>query len=84
MRWTTYLEECLRILEEEGEYKTDQLLVYLVKVQVICNKVGVGTWNDTFGDVGTKVPHEFYVKALKTRLSDIERSLPTDLKDNGM
>jgi hypothetical protein len=84
MRWTRYLDECLRILEEKAEYSTDALLVYLTRVQLICNKGGASTINDLFSDVEIRMPADFYVKLLKSQLDELERSIPLELKSNGI
>jgi len=84
MRWTRYLDECLRLLEEKKEYSTDELLVYLVRVQLICNKGGASTWNDMFGDVEMRAPADLYVRTLTSQLDELERSIPPDLKANGI
>ncbi|KAL5348077.1 hypothetical protein ACLOAV_006557 [Pseudogymnoascus australis] len=82
MRWTPYLGECLRILEENKDYSTDLLLVHLVRVQLICNKGATSTWDDIFGDAANQVPPNFYAKSLKSQLDELERSIPTGLKSN--
>ncbi len=82
MRWTPYLDECLRLLEEKREYPTDLLLVYLVRVQLISNKLACAPWNDTFGDAMTKFPPEFYLKALQSQLDDLKRNIPPELQTN--
>jgi hypothetical protein len=84
MRWTRYLDECLHFLEEKQEYPTDDLLVCLVRVQLICNKGSALTWNDVLGDAEMGGPTDLYVKTLKTQLDNLERSLPRELKSNGM
>jgi hypothetical protein len=82
MRWTPYLDECLRYLEEKKDCPTDGLLVYLVRVQLICNRASTSPLNDTFGDV-VGVPMDFFIKTLKAQLQELERSIPPDLKRNG-
>lgn len=84
MRWTRYLEECLHFLEEKKDYATDDLLVYLVRVQLICNKGSALTWNDMLGDAEVGVPTDLYVKTLKSQLETLERSMPQELKLNGI
>lgn len=73
----------MQILEEKRDFPTDLLLVYLVRVQVICNKIAAAPWNDTFGILSTKVPSDFYTKALKSQLEDLKRSIPVELQSNG-
>jgi hypothetical protein len=84
MRWTPYLGECLRILEENKDYPTDIVLVHLVRAQLICNKSATSTWDDMFGDTSNQVPPNFYAKSLKSQLDDLERSIPADIKSNGI
>lgn len=84
MRWTRYLDECLHLLEEKQEYPTDGLLVCLVRVQLICNKTSTLTWNDMLGGAEMGGPTDLYVKTLKTQLDNLERSLPGELKSNGI
>jgi hypothetical protein len=84
MRWTPYLEECLRLLEEKKDYPTDDLLVHLVRVQLICNKGVDSTWNDIFGNAKMPIPADFYVRILTSQLDDFERCIPLGLKPNGI
>jgi hypothetical protein len=83
MRWTRYLDECLDLLEEKEECQTDKLLVYLTRVQLICNRAGASTMNDLFGDAEMRAPADLYVKSLKLQLDDLERSVPPELTSNG-
>jgi hypothetical protein len=84
MRWTCYLDECLNLLEEKKEYPTDILLVYLTRVQLICNKGGTSTTNDLFGDTEMRMPADFYVKSLRLQLDELERSVLPELISNGI
>ncbi|OBT73988.1 hypothetical protein VF21_05994 [Pseudogymnoascus sp. 05NY08] len=84
MRWTPYLGECLRILEENKDYPTDIVLVHLVRAQLICNKSATSTWDDMFGDTSNQVPPNFYAKSLKSQLDDLERSIPAEIKSNAI
>jgi hypothetical protein len=84
MRWTCYLDECLSLLEQKRDYPTDHLLVCLVRVQLICNKGSDLTWNEALGDTEVGVPIDVYVKTLQSQLNDLDRSLPQNLKSNGI
>jgi len=84
MRWTRYLDDCLRLLEEEKAQPTDDLLVHIVRVQLICNKGSTLTWNDVLGDVEVGIPTGLYVKTLKSQLDNLENSIPQVLKANGI
>ena len=83
MHSTRYLHECLHVLEEEKDCSTDDLLVYLVRVQLICNKGSALAVNEVLGDADVGVPTELYVKTLKLQLDNLERSIPQELKSNG-
>ncbi|KAE9373028.1 hypothetical protein N431DRAFT_544205 [Stipitochalara longipes BDJ] len=82
MRWSRYLDECLRLLEVQKEYPTDELLVSLARIQLICNKGATSTINDLFGDAEMKMPADFYAKSLKSQLDELERSISPELKFN--
>jgi hypothetical protein len=86
MQWTPYLTECLRLLAENKDCPTDQLLVYLVKVQLICNKVASTAWTDdaTVGDGDKRLPAEFYLQIFKSELEEVKRAMPSELKTNGI
>jgi hypothetical protein len=84
MRWSRYLDECLRLLEFQKEYPMDELLVALTRVQLICNKGATSTINDLFGDLEMKVPATFYIKSLMSQLDDLERSIVPELKSNSI
>lgn len=85
MQWTAYLEDCLTVLEETKEYPSDELLVYLVKAQLIRNKVAAVSWGDTFpmGETGNRFPRDFYLQTFKTQFDHLKKAIPTSLKDNG-
>ncbi len=83
MRWTRYSDECLRLLEDKKEFLADELLVYLTRVQLICNKGSSTTINDLFCDSEMEVPADVYVKTIKSQLGRVEQSIPPGLKSNG-
>jgi len=84
MRWSRYLDECMRLLEVKKEYLTDDLLVSLVRVQLMCNKGTTSTINDLFGDTDIRVPADFYIKSLMSQLDELQRSFTPELKANGI
>lgn len=83
MHSTRYLHECLHVLEEEKDCPTDDLLIHLVRVQLICNKGSALAWNDVLSDADMGVPTDLYVKTLKLQLENLEHSIPQELKSNG-
>ncbi|KAF2188861.1 hypothetical protein K469DRAFT_564540 [Zopfia rhizophila CBS 207.26] len=84
MRWTSYLEECLRLLEEKKDYSTDQFLVYLTRVQLIRNQAATVVWTDTLptGNASDGLPKDFYVHTFKSQIEELKRSVPSELKSN--
>ena len=82
MRWTSYLEDCLCLLQETKEYSTDILLVNLVKVQLIDNKA-VETTSNPISGAAEMLPPNLFTRILTSNLDDLKRSIPTDLVSNG-
>ncbi|QDS74137.1 hypothetical protein FKW77_001111 [Venturia effusa] len=74
--WTSYLDECLQILEEKMEVPTDAILVQLVRIQLLCNRVATIPWRTT------SVPQSFFVKTLASDLESLTRTLPPSLESN--
>lgn len=74
--WTSYLEECLQLLEEKMEVATDAILIQLVRIQLLCNRVATISWKTT------SVPQSFFVKSLASDLESLTRALPPSLESN--
>jgi hypothetical protein len=83
MRWTPYLDECLRQLEKTRDNPTDLLLVYLVRAQLISNEASCSPWNDIVGEATVNSLPDLYLKTLKSQLDDLKRSIPPELQTNG-
>ncbi|KIV84515.1 hypothetical protein PV11_00290 [Exophiala sideris] len=83
MRWTTYLNECLRMLETEKEFGSDATLVQLVKLRLISDRTRdlPGPSADCEVDLAAKVPTDFYLKSLEAHLRDFKSSIPSDLSN---
>ena len=86
LRWTPYLDECLRLLHERREYPTDELFVYLVRVQLICNKSMQIAVNDTDPICNAKsgADQEVYAQVLRSQLEELRFSLSPELISNGI
>jgi hypothetical protein len=74
------MEECLYVLETTKSYPTDSLLVYLVRLQLICNKASAINWN--LGEAEYKAPNDFYMKAFRSQLKQFKQSIPPELESN--
>jgi hypothetical protein len=85
IRWTPYLDECLRMLAENREYPTDMLLAHFVRLQLIIERVTQAPWHDGPVDAAGSVraPSVFYLKALQAQLEDFKRDVPPELQQNG-
>jgi hypothetical protein len=82
MRWSPYLDECLRILEERKEYPTDTLLVYCVRLQLINERVAQAPWNDSYGGAPSTRLAEFHLNALQSQLETVKQRIPVELQSN--
>lgn len=84
LRWTSYSEECLRVLETQKEIPSDALLVQLVKLRLVSEKIDDAPWkcaiSESFKD--TRPPEMFYLHSLETQLQDFKRNIPSQLSDN--
>lgn len=78
MRWTPYLDECLQKLSEAKEYVTDELLVYLVRVQLLYDRV-MGA------DIpAVVVPQDVYVQMFQSQMDELQKSIPESLQSNSI
>ncbi|KAF2425517.1 hypothetical protein EJ08DRAFT_700324 [Tothia fuscella] len=77
MRFTPYMDECLKVLEDSEDAPTDVLLVHLVRVQLLCNSIIL-----VFPSHGPDAMHEFHVNAAKMQLKELEQAVPIELKSN--
>jgi len=81
MHWTPYLDECLRVLSDTRQCETDQVLVFMVRAQLICNRAAAFSWENDAGS-GTRAPKEFHLEALQSQLDELKSSVPADLQSN--
>ncbi|OTA65139.1 hypothetical protein K449DRAFT_392224 [Hypoxylon sp. EC38] len=83
LRWTTYLEDCLRVLGEGRETCLDALLVMQVECQIITNQLNELTCSpsDETGRVeDPKAPSRILSTALLSQLGFIRQMLPPEIK----
>jgi hypothetical protein len=85
MRWGPYLEECLDILMTTKEYATDELLGFLIRVQLICNGIHANIWNECYPAMHAtqRLPRAYQAQLHKMQLDELKRSIPAHLQDNG-
>lgn len=74
LRWNPHMEESLAILMEAKECPEDELLVSLVKIQLVMDKV-YHLRRD-----GDKTPSVLYTKAFQFQLESVKEQIPQHLK----
>lgn len=86
LRWTPYLDECVRLLSENSETPTDLLLVQFFRLQMISNKVTQNPGQESFVEPGgpLKEPWAFYLKDLQAQLKGCKQNVPPELEQNGI
>jgi hypothetical protein len=85
LRWTSYSNECLQVLETQKEFESDALLVQLVKLRLIFERVNELHWSSSSNEnnIPMKAPAEFYLRSLETSLQDLKSKIPRELLNNG-
>lgn len=77
LRWTPHMEESLSILMEAKECPEDELLVSLVKIQLVMDKV-----HHLRRDGDGKTTSVFYTKAFQSQLDSVKNQIPQHLKQD--
>ncbi|KAL6232026.1 hypothetical protein BDW75DRAFT_243386 [Aspergillus navahoensis] len=71
LRWTPFMTDCLRQVEEQQECVNDEILVQQVRLQQVTDKLNMATgFTPTFDLV--QVPPAFYLRPLQTQLQNIQ------------
>ncbi|KAI1099756.1 hypothetical protein F4804DRAFT_73532 [Jackrogersella minutella] len=82
LRWTSYLDDCLRILGDGKETRLDIHLVTQIKCQLIKNQITCPSSDETARVETPKAPSVALSTALLRQLNDIRQSLPTDIQSH--
>jgi hypothetical protein len=85
LRYTKYLDECLKALEDAAEYPTDQFAVQLVRVQHLTNKISHFHSMDQLLDELPGIPEvsaTIRLVAFKLDLDRLRNALPPNLKSD--
>ena len=79
------MDECLQMLDERKECLDDEILVQQVRLQLIAEKLALGTVYD--GAIGrdehTREPPSLYLENLRSQLQDIRTKLLTQPETDG-
>jgi hypothetical protein len=79
LRWTSYMDDCLRILVEGGETESDFHLATQVKCQIITNQLNCAAANDSRDMASSKSYTALLATALLQQLDDIQHRLPVQV-----
>ena len=84
LRWTTYSNECLRVMETQNELVSDILLVQQLKLRLISERVTGAPWSSAMMQVddSTNPPAMFFIRSLESQLHAFKSDIPHELADN--
>ncbi|KAK9249926.1 hypothetical protein V1507DRAFT_76960 [Lipomyces tetrasporus] len=83
-RYTRDMDQCLRELEEAAEYKLDETLVHLVRVQLLTERIFqfVQRSQLVYELPTTSLSPDMYISALEAELDKVQDSIPRRLKND--
>ncbi|QKX59327.1 uncharacterized protein TRUGW13939_06459 [Talaromyces rugulosus] len=84
-RYTKYLDQCLKDLDDAREYKTDQLVIQLVHIQQLTEKIFHFHSSDSPVDeqLGSSEPSTMSrLEAFRAELDSLRNALPPNLKSD--
>lgn len=80
MKYSKYLDQCLKDLEDAREYKTDELAVELVRIQRLTEKIFHFHSTDLQVDEQPETPTMARLKTFRVELDSLRDALPKSLK----
>lgn len=87
MRYTSYVRECLTILENNREFETDVVLVFLLRIQHLTQRISELNPRDNTIEEFTsipKAPTAVYVSVFQNELDQLRANLPDHLRNDSM
>lgn len=78
LRWSPHMEESLSVLMESNECPEDEILVNLVKIQLVADKV-----YQARRDGDDPLLARFYIKSFQAQLDIVRKQIPVHLQQNG-
>lgn len=84
LRWTAHMEDCLRELEIRKEHPNDELLVQLVRVQLVIERASLAVWFDTSieREAAMRAPPTLYAAAMLKQLEELETRMSETTRQN--
>ncbi|KAK3332377.1 hypothetical protein B0T19DRAFT_415483 [Cercophora scortea] len=82
LRWTPYLDSCLRMLSQGTETYMDIILATQVKCQIITDQLTCPSTDPSLGETGESIkrPSPFLISALRGQVNEIRQSIPEQLR----
>ncbi|KAJ4164838.1 hypothetical protein LMH87_006493 [Akanthomyces muscarius] len=87
MRYTSYVRECLTILENNREFETDVVLVFLLRIQHLTQRISELNPRDNTIEEFTsipKAPTAVYVSVFQNELDQLRANLPDHLRNDNI
>jgi hypothetical protein len=75
--WTPFMDECLQLLSQQPAGDGDELLVILVKIQLLVEQLTRAVWQSP-----DSVAPAYFSSALKSQLRDLQSQLPDHMQKN--
>ncbi|KAK1993218.1 hypothetical protein LX36DRAFT_586828 [Colletotrichum falcatum] len=86
LRYSRYMQQCMRELQESREYESDVYLVYIVKIQRLCERVAdlrFGDYDEEEADAFVRAPVSAHMMGFGAELNKLQAEMPPSLRDNG-
>ncbi|KAJ3519886.1 hypothetical protein NM208_g13944 [Fusarium decemcellulare] len=81
LRWTSHMDDCLTVLERDREHPSDEVLVALVRYQLVADEAQKLLIRDVMGEA-SQAPTYVFRKSLLTKMQDIREGLSPNLPPN--
>ena len=84
LRWTPHMDECLQMLDERNECPNDRILVQQVRLQLIVEKMALGTSHEgALESIEQSEQTSFFLENLHSQLQSVKTSLLAKFQSNG-
>ncbi|KHN95987.1 uncharacterized protein MAM_06092 [Metarhizium album ARSEF 1941] len=87
LRYTAYIQDCMRVLENSGEYESDITLLYLVRVQRLTERIfELNSRDKAVEDIPglLSAPMSAYIAAFQNEIETLRSSLPPKLQHDDL
>ncbi|QPG95039.1 hypothetical protein C2857_007535 [Epichloe festucae Fl1] len=87
MKYTPYVQECLKVLENGREYESDITLMYLIRIQRLTERIFEFTSKDRAEEDIPGIPSaptSAYIAAFQKEIDSIRDSLPARLQNDSV